>query len=281
MPYQRHLLILILLFVFVYPDTTLHAQAPWRSKLIVLFEGPNNTLIPDTVWFGCDSLGADGYQEGLDIYDTIHDYQVTSFDEHIPGKTLKQNIKGFKKHVATSFNLRCSGNARYIVWDSLDFEYVYDTIFMLYAGIAAPEYVSFDIWHKSTVGLSSYRPDFPATRFYPNDTIEILEGGDWELELSIEVKFTDSSLYLNTDEYKRIEKRYTLVYHQDCIEALSEEPGDAMVSLYHLNGSLITQKSLNNRSPQIIDTQILPPGFYLIQITDHIHRPFVKKILKY
>jgi len=47
------------------------AQAPWRAKLFFHFLDSNNTIVTDTVWFGCDSLGDIGFQQGLDVFDTI------------------------------------------------------------------------------------------------------------------------------------------------------------------------------------------------------------------
>ena len=41
---------------------------PWNAKFIISY--PLNPAIADTVWFGCDTAGADGYQVGLDIIDT-------------------------------------------------------------------------------------------------------------------------------------------------------------------------------------------------------------------
>lgn len=39
--------------------------SPWNSYFIVSAKG-----YTDTVWFGCDTAGGIGYQEGLDILDT-------------------------------------------------------------------------------------------------------------------------------------------------------------------------------------------------------------------
>jgi hypothetical protein len=60
----KDILSLILLFLV---STTLNAQQPpWTAKFIV--EHPSG--LKDTVWFGCDINGEEGYQTNLDIIKT-------------------------------------------------------------------------------------------------------------------------------------------------------------------------------------------------------------------
>ena len=66
------------------------AQPPWRAKLFVHFLDSNNQIVTDTVWFGCDSLGAEGFQSGLDVIDTSLQWnKVYSADELIKTKFNK------------------------------------------------------------------------------------------------------------------------------------------------------------------------------------------------
>jgi hypothetical protein len=111
------------------------AQAPWRAKLFVHFLDSNNTIVTDTVWFGCDSLGDIGFQQGLDVIDTgLKWNKVYSADDIVKSQfntdcgNLKTNIREFKKDI--SFFFYAIGNPIAISWDTLDY-YYRDSVFPL------------------------------------------------------------------------------------------------------------------------------------------------------
>lgn len=106
-----------------------NAQPAWRAKLFVHFLDANNQVVTDTVNFGCDSLGNIGYQEGLDIFDTVPiPNTVLGFDSlvQIQRQTdcvnLRQNVKNFSIGL-TDFNFYALGHVCGISWDTTDFIY--------------------------------------------------------------------------------------------------------------------------------------------------------------
>lgn len=135
---NHYILILLLIGTFLFTITnSTQAQTPWRAKLFVHFLDSNNKIVTDTVWFGCDSLGDIGYQQGLDIFDTaVTQNKVLGFDSlvQIQYKTgcanLKQNVKQLKKGV-TDFTFYAFGRVVAMSWDKLDFLYNPDTLHWL------------------------------------------------------------------------------------------------------------------------------------------------------
>ena len=64
---NNHYLITLLLIgtlLFTITNST-QAQTPWRAKIIGHFwDHDSQAVFLDTLWFGCDSLGDEGYQQG-------------------------------------------------------------------------------------------------------------------------------------------------------------------------------------------------------------------------
>jgi hypothetical protein len=125
------LFFLLLLITFIG-----NAQPPWRAQLFVHFYTDSGRIVTDTVWFGCDSLGAEGYQEGLDVIDTNLQWnKVYSADDLIKAQyntdcaNLKTNIRGFKKK-ESYFTFYAIGNPVSMSWDTLDFMY-FDSTYRL------------------------------------------------------------------------------------------------------------------------------------------------------
>lgn len=117
-------------------SSLLQAQPPWRAKLFVHFLDSNNQIATDTVWFGCDSLGAEGYQVNLDSLTTKLQWnKVYCADDVVKNQfstdcaNLKQNIIGFKKQ-KSSFRFYAFGKPISMSWDTLDFRY-FDSSFKL------------------------------------------------------------------------------------------------------------------------------------------------------
>jgi hypothetical protein len=126
---KKNIIIIICCLLF----QTLQAQPPWRAKLYVNFLDSNNQIVKDTVWFGFDSLGAEGYQSGLDVIDTnlqwntvygSDDLIMNQFNTSCPN--LRNNIVSHTMGY-TWFKFFALGNIKSIGWDSSDFIFQIDS----------------------------------------------------------------------------------------------------------------------------------------------------------
>jgi hypothetical protein len=135
---MKHSLLLLIVANFVLCSIKSSAQAPWRAKLFVHFLDSNNQIVTDTVWFGCDSLGAEGYQEGLDVIDTNLQWnKVYSADDLIKAQyntdcvNLKTNIREFNtdRFKGITFLFYCIGNPISMSWDTSNFIYQIDSTY--------------------------------------------------------------------------------------------------------------------------------------------------------
>lgn len=257
---------------------TCNAQSPWRAKLIIYFEDSASNLHPDTIWFGCDSLGADGFQEELDVFDTRNPQmnQVTGFDSvtniQFPGKTLRTNIKAFAFDKGFSFQVKCNGTVKYIKWDSLEFKYQSDIVRRLSASIGAHEGVSFDMWHQNVITLTN------SVTQLTNDMIEVLEGGEW---LNFNLRIYLTTIYSNIPELDLIENKLSLKQIDgDKFFLSGDKILDGELSIYSLSGETIAKYQLNNCLSKEFDLNGFPSGLYLIQYIDN-NTKFRHKIVKY
>jgi hypothetical protein len=263
--------------LFLFLAFASNAQSPWRAKLIIFFEDSASNMHPDTIWFGCDSLGDDGFQEGLDVFDnrTPQIYQATGFDSvtniQFPGKTLRTNIKAFELDKAFSFEVKCNGIVKYIKWDSLEFKYQSDKIKRLSVSISANGGVSFDIWHQNVVTLTNSVTQFT------DDTIEVLEGGEW---LSFNLRIYLTSIYSSIPEFGFIDNKLSLKQiNGDKFLLTGETILDGELTIYSMSGQVIEKYSLNGLSKEF-DLNGLPSGLYLVQYIDS-NTKFSHKIVKY
>jgi hypothetical protein len=255
-----------------------NAQSPCRAKLIIYFEDSSSNLHPDTIWFGCDSLGDDGFQEGLDVFDTRTPQmdQVTGFDSvtniQFPGKRLRTNIKAFKLDEAFNFEVQCNGIVKYIKWDSLEFKYQSDKVIRLSASIVALPGVSFDIWHKNEITLTDSWTQLTS------DMIEVLEGGEW---LNFNLRIYLTSIYSSLPEFGFIENKLSLKQiNGDKFMLSSESILEGELSIYSLSGQVIEKQTLQNCLSKEFDLSGLPPGLYLVQYID-TNTKFSHKIIKH
>jgi hypothetical protein len=113
------------------------AQKPWKAKLFIHFLDSNNKAVTDTIWFGLDSLGDEGYQEGLDVFDTVGSVnKILSHDSLVQNQfntdcgNLKYNIKKMK-YGETRFDFYAMGRIISMSWDTTDFLYD-DTLNSIY-----------------------------------------------------------------------------------------------------------------------------------------------------
>lgn len=90
---MKKIITLIILFFF---GQLAFAQLPWNAK--VMLHNPNTGEM-DTVWIGCDENGAIGFQEGLDIIDTllVNNLGIWSDDTIVNSDcfNLKKDIRDF------------------------------------------------------------------------------------------------------------------------------------------------------------------------------------------
>jgi hypothetical protein len=244
------------------------AQQPWRAKLIVYFEHADNrdSLIGDTIWVGCDSAGAAGYQPGLDVLASqVEPYHIYSVDDSLPGQYLKTNIKGFKKKEITEFKFKCNGKVRFIVWDSLEYSYGNDTMFMRYADLIAGSNVSFDISHQNSVGLSTYRYKTGFTgNYYNSDSIQVLEGGE-ALDFKLEIRFEDSTIFSGIKEHSLGTQIKIAQVSNETISVISDKALMAVISLCRINGEIVDRYNMNGTTCQVLVSD-LPPGMYLLLV---------------
>ena len=130
----KRIFFLILYLVFV---QLVFAQKPWKAKLFIHFLDSNNKAVTDTIWFGLDSLGDEGYQEGLDVFDTVGSVnKILSHDSLVQNQfntdcgNLKYNIKKMK-YGETRFDFYAMGRIISMSWDTTDFLYD-DTLNSIY-----------------------------------------------------------------------------------------------------------------------------------------------------
>lgn len=254
------------------------AQAPWRAKFIIWFEGPNQTLIPDTVWFGCDSVATDGYQAELDVVsDSLLFNQACFVEDVLPGKYFKRNIKGFKKNEVIKFDFISKGKVRFIVWDSLEFSYSIDTMFMFYAEIEAGNNISFDVSHNS--GMLLYlSPGSSQSGYYYNDSIEVLEGGGG-LRFDINILFKDSSMF-NSNPYIHKQSPFCVTSGQDFLVIKNDNLIKSKLQIFNING--LEVKSINiSEAFTVMSTFDFSEGVYLLHIQGLNNSSFVYKYIKF
>jgi hypothetical protein len=128
----------IKVFIFLIVITNVcKAQPPWRAKLYVNFLDSNNQTVIDTVWFGFDSLGAEGYQEGLDIIDTNLQWNKVYGSDEIIKNQYNTSCPNMRTNIVshtlgyTWFKFFALGNIKSIGWDSSDFNYMVDSGFRM------------------------------------------------------------------------------------------------------------------------------------------------------
>jgi hypothetical protein len=270
-----HILTLLLAFA-----TYATAQAPWRAKFIIYFLDSANNLVPDTVWFGCDSLGGEGYQEGLDVYYDlpVRKNSVFSIDNKLGIDTpLKKNIIAFETGKHLRIKLKCYGLPVAIVWDSLDFSYSEnERFYMSYAEIENNQGVYFDIIHKTFITLY-YQPNYyiPGNYYY-KDSINIYNALT-QTEIDLLVYYTDTSfrIGLNTSYnesdyiYYSNEKLY--------IQLAGNESGRCKI-LNHFGVELVNSEVLS-QNRDVIDLSDMKSGIYFAIISTPSSR-YVKKFIK-
>lgn len=286
--------------------TILNAQVPWRAKLFLLYKDSNNKFITDTVWFGCDSLGDYGYQEGLDIIDTtISKNKVLCSDDFIRDEfntdcaNLKVNIRNFQLK-SSYFNFYAFGIPYAITWDSSDFKY-FDTTFRLGAitinalngglnGLDVKKYlIGGDVYQLVNDSLVYVRSK------YKQDTVVIFREGNHVSECSdtlpvfkfqIEIFMGAFTLGIQ-DIYACNTDQWTL-YPIPFQDYLTVKPNsgaksvDIKVGIYDMSGNLLKEEYLDQSDLPRIDTKEIISGIYLVRIYDKYNNSVIvsSKVIK-
>ncbi|MCG9879784.1 MAG: T9SS type A sorting domain-containing protein [Bacteroidia bacterium] len=279
-----------------------NAQAPWRAKLFVHFLDSNNQIVTDTVWFGCDSLGAEGFQPGLDVIDTNLQWnKVYSADEIIKSQfntdcaNMKTNIIGFKKK-ESSFKFYAIGNPISISWDTLDFMY-FDTIYRLsYTEIrTANGYINNIDQRYYNVTEDNYKiigGQYIFNGFWvnPNDSVKLLPESlhgacvfsNYAFEFNINLIM--GPRFIN-GIYELVQQGVLNVYPNPFSNKLMVyQIGTADFSeiiLYDMHGKELFKKPLEN-DVTLFDTANLPAGIYYMTFMQNnnskLYKPF--KLIK-
>ena len=256
------------------------AQPPWRAKFIIWFEGPNQTLIPDTVWFGCDSAATDGYQPEFDIISDSFLVNHAYFIENtIPNKYIKKNIKGFIRDDLIRFNFISKGKVRYIVWDSLEFKYTsnYDSVYLLAAIIEAEVGVSFDNSHNNIVELYQ-AGDCSFCGYYYLDSFEVVEGGR-NLAFNLYLGFGDTNSRVGLSELS-FNSPFKVTTGDDFIMINNTNRRATEASIYSMDGKLMTN-IINDIGQFTIPMNNIKQGMYIIYLKDGSNKKFVTKFIKH
>lgn len=265
-----------------------HAQAPWRAKLFVHFLDSNNQIVTDTVWFGCDSLGAEGFQPGLDVIDTNLQWnKVYSADDLVKSQfntdcaNLKTNIIGFNKK-ESSFKFYAIGNPISISWDTLDFMY-FDTTFRLsYTEISTVNgYINNIDQRYYNVTEDSYEiigGQYVFREFWVNpiDSVKIIpeslhDGCDfssYSFEFNINIILGPRfSIRLEELMQQEVLNLYPNPANDYLYVSLAKPASNIQINIFDLMGKLIVSKEIKENTQLIQMPLDMSDGSYIMQIT--------------
>lgn len=259
--------ILLCLMLF---SSVCSAQAPWRARLFVHYsEDPTGKVITDTVWFGCDSLGAEGYQVGLDVVDTVYDQNKTFFSDPLAQSqlglpshyNLKTNIKAFNKNGTTSFKLKANGWVFAVSWDTTEFIYEQPDFKLIGTVLKCRDcYIS--AWELESYGVFGIYADGTPT-FGGRDSTDILQGNGMELEIVIYFKDT------NTVGLKDFAINHSLSENPvtNNISINFKEPFLGYITILNSLGQVLYTSYIQNQNNHIIDVDHFASGVYYLQIS--------------
>lgn len=253
------------------------AQAPWRARLFVHFE-TNGVLPPstDTLWFGCDSLGNEGYQPNLDVldsFDSSQENKVYFIDEtaqtqfgHPTPHTLTKSIKAFNKNGILTFKVKAFGYVHAISWDTTEFIYeqpdfnlnnVYVKCIGCYAGS----------WEIEEKGIFARYPDGTPT-FGSKNSMNIKQGAYMRIDVILRFKDTSSVGINENHGYNQLFKLAgNPVY--DEIRIRFNESFSGRILLFDNIGRVVLQTIAVSDIEKTISATHLSNGIYYLQLTNH------------
>lgn len=261
---SRFLLFLIML------SSICSAQAPWRARLFVHYsDDPTGKTVTDTVWFGCDSLGAEGFQPGLDVLDTVYEQNKTFFSDPLAQTqlglpwqyNLKTNIKAFNKNGTVSYRLKANGWVFAISWDTTEFLYEQPDFKLFTINLFCKDcYLS--TWEREQHTLMSRNAD-GSHKFFGRDSIEVLQGNGMELEIILNFKDT------NTVGGKEINLNYTLMENpiNKSVNVNFQESFTGKAIITNNLGQILHASDIQNQNSHIINVEYLTSGVYYLLIS--------------
>jgi hypothetical protein len=292
--------ILLITYCLMLPSL-LQAQPPWRAKLFMHFLDSNNQIATDTVWFGCDSLGAEGYQPGLDsVVTNLQWNKVYSTDDLVKAQfgtdcaNLKRNIIGFKKQ-KSSFRFYAFGKPISMSWDTMDFRYFDPSYWLSYVEIKpANGYINnIDQQYYEVAGDNYFIINgqyiFRGFWVHPVDSIrlfpESLHSGcsfsNYVFEFYINI-IMGPRFVIGVDELLREGK--LSIYPNPFIDKLFIRQNKGIefseISLYDMQGGQVLKSNINV-DITIFDTDRLPAGIYYMTFKENnieIYKPI--KLIK-
>lgn len=275
------------------------AQPPWRAKLYVNFLDTNNQTIIDTVWFGFDSLGAEGYQEGLDIIDTNLQWNKVYGSDEIIKNQYNTSCPNMRTNIVshtlgyTWFKFFALGNIKSIGWDSSDFNYMVDSGFRLTHATVSSLSGWIVGYHISKMNIKSEWVDSPGT---PEIPIAFFNTPPFEVIMEEELSsFCTSLLPIN-----RLGFRFDIIIRTGPTMFNSLTEGKVLsklvkydatnkklfwdetfiptsINIYNTHGSLI-QESLSSEN-QNIELKDLNIGMYFVHIKGEQYEQILKIII--
>ncbi len=271
---------ILLLIIF---SSICNAQAPWKARLFVHYsEDPTGKTITDTIWFGCDSLGAEGYQAGLDVVDTIFDQNKTFFSDPLAQSqlglpspyNLKTNIKAFNKNGTVSYKLIANGWVFALSWDTTDFIYEQPD-FKLFAINLFCKDCYLSAWEREQHTLMSRNAD-GSHKFFGRDSIEVLQGNGMGLEIILYFKDTNM---VGVNEFPL---NFTLnqnpVHNEIVLHFKEHITGN--ITLTNNLGQVVYSSNLQNQYRHNFDVTHITSGLYYLSVSNNQTQSKPIKILK-
>lgn len=286
---KNYIILLLLLW-----NTGAQAQKPWRAKLFAYFTDTAGQRIIDTVYVGCDTAAAEGFQAGLDYYDNeivankiLCEDAVIFQEEGISCGILKTNIKGFKIG-KVEFDFQLYGDFNHIDsigWDTTDFLYA-DKFRLIEAslstkdgyigGIDGTEDILF--WYDKSNGTNNFYP--------PTDSEIIIEAPHYRCETLFDDFRIKLSVYFAyfTGIYEPESTTNWHIYPNPILanDLTIVNPNSLLKSiiLRDITGKLVPVIFISESDKIKLNVMDLPKGVYTLTITDQLNNNYNKKITK-
>lgn len=271
------------ILLFITFSVICNAQASWKAKLFVhYYEDPTGKTITDTIWFGCDSLGADGYQAGLDVVDTIFEQNKTLFSDPLaqsqlglPSQyNLKTNIKAFNKNGTVSYKLMAYGWVFALSWDTTDFMYEQPDFRLIGASLKCYG-CNIGTWERYSYGIFGSYDDGTPT-FGGRDSVDILTGNNMQFDIILYFKDT------NTVGLNEFPLNFTLnqnpVHNEIVLHFKEHITGN--ITLTNNLGKVVYSSNLQNQIKYNFDVTNLVSGLYYLSVSNNQTQSKPIKILK-
>ena len=281
---------ILLLFVFI--GLSAQAQKPWRAKLFAYFTDTAGQRIVDTVYVGCDTAAAEGFQAGLDVYGNdvaantiLCEDSILFIEEGVSCGILKTSIKGFNIGVV-AFDLQLYGNYRKIDsigWDTTDFLYA-DKFRLISAKLSTKDGYLDSKDNTENIFYNYYRSD--STRFEKITVSRIImENPNYRCNVLFDdfrIRLTIRLAYFNTAN--EISKNNFKIYPNPLSsqELFIEHPQFDIKAIYltDLTGRILNIHNNVGGDKSILTLNNIPSGVYCVVLVDNVNNHFLKKITK-